>query len=107
VDAVYIALPNSMHREYTVRAASHGVHVLCEKPLAVAEADCKAMIDACRRHGVKLMTAYRLHFERATRLGRPVRLEERRQRAKLSMRREMTRPPVRMPRTAYATPPSG
>jgi predicted dehydrogenase len=66
VDAVYIALPNSMHREYTVRAARHGVHVLCEKPLAVTEAECKAMIAACRRHGVKLMTAYRLHFERAT-----------------------------------------
>ncbi len=66
VDAVYIALPNSMHREYTVRAARHGVHVLCEKPLAVTEAECRAMIDACRKHGVKLMTAYRLHFERAT-----------------------------------------
>src|SRR5690349_15624777 len=66
VDAVYIALPNTMHREYTVRAAKRGVHVLCEKPLAVTEEDCKAMVEACRRHGVKLMTAYRLHFERAT-----------------------------------------
>ena len=66
VDAVYIALPNDMHREYTVRAARHGVHVLCEKPLAVTEADCRAMINACRRNGVRLMTAYRLHFERAT-----------------------------------------
>jgi len=66
VDAVYIALPNTMHREYTVRAAKHGVHVLCEKPLAVTESDCQAMIAACRKHGVKLMTAYRLHFERAT-----------------------------------------
>jgi predicted dehydrogenase len=66
VDAVYIALPNTMHREYTVRAARHGVHVLCEKPLAVSEAECRVMIEACRRHGVKLMTAYRLHFERAT-----------------------------------------
>src|SRR5258706_1063955 len=66
VDAVYIALPNSMHREYTVRAAECGVHVLCEKPLAVTEEECKAMIAACRRRKVKLMTAYRLHFERAT-----------------------------------------
>ena len=66
VDAVYIALPNTMHREYTVRAARHGVHVLCEKPLAVTEAECRAMIEACRRNKVKLMTAYRLHFERAT-----------------------------------------
>src|SRR5260221_8880149 len=66
VDAVYIALPNDQHREYTVRAARHGVHVLCEKPLAVTERECEAMIAACRRHKVKLMTAYRLHFERAT-----------------------------------------
>jgi predicted dehydrogenase len=66
VDAVYIALPNDQHREYTVRAARHGVHVLCEKPLAVTEADCRAMIAACKRNGVKLMTAYRLHFERAS-----------------------------------------
>jgi predicted dehydrogenase len=65
IDAVYIALPNSMHRNYTVRAARAGIHVLCEKPLAVAERDCQEMIDACAAHKVKLMTAYRLHFERA------------------------------------------
>jgi glucose-fructose oxidoreductase len=63
VDAVYIALPNSMHEEYTVRAARAGVHVLCEKPLAVTVAECRRMIAACSRHRVKLMTAYRLHFE--------------------------------------------
>src|SRR5688500_10020026 len=63
VDAVYIALPNSLHAEYAVRAARAGVHVLCEKPLAVTAAECQRMIAACRRHGVKLMTAYRLHFE--------------------------------------------
>src|SRR3954451_16995278 len=43
VDAVYIALPNSMHRDFTVRAARAGVHVLCEKPLAVTERDCQEM----------------------------------------------------------------
>jgi predicted dehydrogenase len=63
VDAVYIALPNSMHAEYAIRAARAGVHVLCEKPMAVTTAECRAMIDACRRHRVKLMIAYRLHFE--------------------------------------------
>ena len=63
VDAVYVALPNSMHAEYTIRAARAGVHVLCEKPMAVTVEECRAMIDACRRHRVKLMIAYRLHFE--------------------------------------------
>ena len=65
VDAVYIALPNHMHAEYTIRAAKHGIHVLCEKPLAVTEKDCLAMIRACAKHDVRLMTAYRLHFEKA------------------------------------------
>ena len=63
VDAVYIALPNSMHAEYTIRAARAGVHVLCEKPLAVTADECEQMIDACASNGVKLMVAYRLHFE--------------------------------------------
>src|SRR4051812_20118416 len=47
VDAVYIALPNTMHREYVERAARCGVHVLCEKPMAVNERDCLAMIEVC------------------------------------------------------------
>jgi glucose-fructose oxidoreductase len=63
VDAVYIALPNSMHAEYTIRAAQAGVHVLCEKPMAVTVDECQRMIDACQQNGVKLMIAYRLHFE--------------------------------------------
>ncbi len=63
VDAVYIALPNSQHAEYTVRAARAGVHVLCEKPMAVTAAECERMIAACAEHRVKLMIAYRLHFE--------------------------------------------
>jgi len=65
VEAVYIALPNDLHRPYVERAARAGVHVLCEKPLALSEADCRAMIDACATGGVELMTAYRLHFEEA------------------------------------------
>ena len=63
VDAVYIALPNSMHAEYATRAAAAGVHVLCEKPMAVTSDECERIIDACREHKVKLMIAYRLHFE--------------------------------------------
>lgn len=63
VDAVYLALPNHLHREYAVRAAAAGVHVLCEKPMAVTEDECHAMITAAEQNNVKLMIAYRLHFE--------------------------------------------
>lgn len=63
VDAVYIALPNSLHAEYAVRAARAGAHVLCEKPLAMDEKQCLEMIRAAEDSDVKLMTAYRLHFE--------------------------------------------
>jgi len=63
VDAVYLALPNHMHREYAVRAAEARVHVLCEKPMAVTEKECTEMIDAAEKNGIKLMIAYRLHFE--------------------------------------------
>jgi predicted dehydrogenase len=62
IDAVYIALPNSMHAEYTIRAAKAGKHVLCEKPMATSLADCHAMIQACRKANVKLMIAYRCQY---------------------------------------------
>jgi glucose-fructose oxidoreductase len=65
LDAVYLALPNHLHAEYAVRAAKAGVHVLCEKPMAVTEAECREMISATDDGGVKLMIAYRLHFEEA------------------------------------------
>jgi len=64
VDAVYIATPNTEHTEWVIRAAEAGLQVLCEKPLATSVRDCERMIDACERNNVKLMTAYRLHFER-------------------------------------------
>ena len=63
VDAVYIATPNDTHAELTVMAARHGVHVMCEKPMAPTEAECMQMIRACELRRVKLMIAYRLHFE--------------------------------------------
>jgi len=63
IDAVYIGLPNSMHAEYTIRAAEAGKHVLCEKPMALSSAECRRMIDVCRAHNVQLMIAYRLHYD--------------------------------------------
>ena len=65
VDAVYIALPNHLHREYTMRAANAGIHILCEKPMAVTVDECEAMIQAAKDNHVKLMIAYRLHLEEA------------------------------------------
>jgi glucose-fructose oxidoreductase len=64
IDAVYIGLPNHMHRAYTEAAAQAGIHVLCEKPMAFDETECEAMIAAAEKARVKLMIAYRLHFER-------------------------------------------
>ncbi len=65
IDAVYIALPNHMHRDFAERAARAGIHVLCEKPMAMKTQDCEAMIRAANEAHVKLMIAYRLHFEEA------------------------------------------
>ncbi|MEO8275404.1 MAG: Gfo/Idh/MocA family oxidoreductase [Thermoanaerobaculia bacterium] len=66
VDAVYLALPNHLHREFAVAAARAGVHVLCEKPLAPSVAEAEEMVAAAVENGVRLMTAYRLHFEPGT-----------------------------------------
>jgi predicted dehydrogenase len=63
IDAVYVALPNSMHAEYTIRAAKAGKHVLCEKPMCTSVADAEAMIAACKVANVRLMIAYRCHYE--------------------------------------------
>ncbi len=63
IDAVYIALPNSMHAEYSIRGARAGKHVLCEKPMCTTVADAEAMIEASRRAGKKLMIAYRCQYE--------------------------------------------
>ncbi len=65
IDAVYIGLPNSMHRDFVKRAAKRGIHVLCDKPLGGNAREARDMVESCARAGVKLMTAYRLQFEPA------------------------------------------
>jgi predicted dehydrogenase len=62
VDAVYIATPVHLHAEQAIAAAAAGKHVLCEKPMAMNVRECDQMIDACRRHNVKLGVAYYRHF---------------------------------------------
>src|SRR5579862_7681161 len=63
IDAVYVALPNSMHAEYTIRAAKAGKHVLCEKPMSTSVSDAEAMIGACKAANKKLMIAYRCQYD--------------------------------------------
>ena len=67
VEAVYIPLPNDMHREWTERAAAAGKHVLCEKPLATTQSDVAAMYDACRNADVILAEAFMTPFHPRTR----------------------------------------
>lgn len=63
IDLVYVILPNAMHKEYTIRAARAGKHVIVEKPMAITVSDCREMIDACRGAKVQLAMGYRLHYE--------------------------------------------
>lgn len=65
-DALYIATASAAHRGLTERAARAGVHVLCEKPMAPTVEDCQAMIASCKAARVRLMVAYRLHFDEAS-----------------------------------------
>ncbi len=58
IHAIYNPLPNSLHAEWSIRAAEAGKHVLCEKPLAVTVREAEAMFDAARRHGVRLVEAF-------------------------------------------------
>ncbi|MDQ3683857.1 MAG: Gfo/Idh/MocA family oxidoreductase [Bacteroidota bacterium] len=63
IDIVYVVLPVGMHKEFTIRAANAGKHVICEKPMAVNASDCQEMIDACKKASRLLSIGYRLHFE--------------------------------------------
>jgi glucose-fructose oxidoreductase len=63
IDVVYVVLPPFMHKEFTVRAANAGKHVWCEKPMAMTEAECQTMIDACQKNKVQLTIGYRMQHE--------------------------------------------
>lgn len=67
IDAVYIPLPNHLHKEWTLKAAQHGKHVLCEKPAALTADEAEEMIEACRANNVKFTEAfmYQLHPQHA------------------------------------------
>ncbi len=65
VDAIYIATPNFYHRNIMETAAKYGIHVLCEKPMAVTTEDCLGMMSVAEKNNIQLMIAYRLHFEAA------------------------------------------
>jgi predicted dehydrogenase len=68
IDAVYIGLPNSLHCEWTVKAAQAGKHILCEKPLGATALECEEMDRAARKSGVVLMEAFMYRFH--PRIGR-------------------------------------
>jgi predicted dehydrogenase len=63
IDVVYVVLPNSMHHEFTIRAAKAGKHVFCEKPMALSVKECEEMISVCKKAGVRLFIGYRLHTD--------------------------------------------
>lgn len=67
VEAVYIPLPNALHREWTIRAAEQGKHVLCEKPAGLNAAEVREMIAACEANGVRLMEAFMYRYTARTR----------------------------------------
>ena len=63
IDIVYVVLPNSMHADFSIRAAKAGKHVICEKPMAISVAECDAIIEACNKADVKLSVGYRMQSD--------------------------------------------
>lgn len=63
IDLVYVVVPNGLHKEFAIRAAKAGKHVITEKPMAVSVKDCEEMIKVCDANKVQLAIGYRLHYE--------------------------------------------
>ncbi|WP_348799314.1 Gfo/Idh/MocA family protein [Flavobacterium adhaerens] len=63
IDLVYVVLPNGLHKEFVIRSAKAGKHVITEKPMAVTVKECEEMIQACKDNKVQLALGYRLHYE--------------------------------------------
>jgi predicted dehydrogenase len=63
IDAIYVIVPNFLHKPYAIRAAKTGKHVICEKPLGLNAKDSQEIVDGCKKAGVKLLVGYRMHFE--------------------------------------------
>jgi D-xylose 1-dehydrogenase (NADP+, D-xylono-1,5-lactone-forming) len=66
IDAIYNPLPNGLHHAWSIKAAEKGLHVLCEKPLALNAAECEQMHRAADANGVKLMEAFMYRFHPQT-----------------------------------------
>ncbi|MBF4506063.1 Gfo/Idh/MocA family oxidoreductase [Flavobacterium sp. JLP] len=63
IDLVYVVVPNGLHKEFAIRSAKAGKHVITEKPMAITVKDCEEMIKACEDNNVQLAIGYRLHYE--------------------------------------------
>lgn len=66
IQAVYIPLPNGLHKEWVIKAANKGKHILCEKPLALNQNECIEMISECKKSNVKLMEAFMYRYSSRT-----------------------------------------
>lgn len=62
IQAVIVATPNYLHKEPVIQAAEHGLHVFCEKPIALNYGDCCEMVDACKKHKVIFMAGHVMNF---------------------------------------------
>ncbi|WP_460693103.1 Gfo/Idh/MocA family protein [Mucilaginibacter puniceus] len=63
IDAIYVIVPNFLHKPYVLRAAKTGKHVISEKPLGLNGKEAQEIVDGCKKAGVKLLVGYRMHFE--------------------------------------------